>query len=231
PPPYPLPDHKTRSVLRTRSHQAEGYNELRFDDARDAEQIHLHAQRDLDLITRNDRSETIERHSHLGVHGDRLAEVRGNEHLTVQGERREHTAADQHFTVDGTLHLKAGQAWLSESGRELHIKAGHQVVLDAGAEITLEAGGSFIKVDPSGVTLSGPSVRLNSGGSPGSGSGQAARTPALPEDAKTREPAVAQVGTEPDGPRIEPARQEAALRGEMALTQPCTPAGDDQGSA
>uniref|UniRef100_UPI0012E9C6A7 type VI secretion system Vgr family protein n=1 Tax=Thioalkalivibrio sp. ALE20 TaxID=545275 RepID=UPI0012E9C6A7 len=183
PPPYPLPEHKTRSVLRTRSHQAEGYNELRFDDARDAEQIHLHAQRDLDLITRNDRSETIERHSHLGVHGDRLAEVRGNEHLTVQGERREHTAADQHLTVDGTLHQRFGTAQLVEAGREIHHAAGTKIVLDAGAEITLQAGGSFIKVDPSGVTLSGPNVRLNSGGSPGSGSPPQVQMPEHPRSA------------------------------------------------
>ncbi|WP_019592908.1 type VI secretion system Vgr family protein [Thioalkalivibrio sp. ALE18] len=183
PPPYPLPEHKTRSVLRTRSHQADGYNELRFDDARDAEQIHLHAQRDLDLITRNDRSETIERHSHLGVHGDRLAEVRGNEHLTVQGERREHTAADQHLTVDGTLHQRFGTAQLVEAGREIHHAAGTKIVLDAGAEITLEAGGSFIKIDPSGVTVSGPNVRLNSGGSPGSGSPPQVQMPEHPRSA------------------------------------------------
>ncbi|RLK46391.1 hypothetical protein DFR31_2680, partial [Alkalispirillum mobile] len=120
------------------------------------------------------------RHSHLTVHGDRLAEVRGDAHLTVQGERRERTAGDQHLTVEGTLHLKAGQAWLSESGRELHLKAGQKAVLEAGAEITLQAGGSFIKLDPAGITLSGAAIRINSGGSPGSGSGQQMQAPELP---------------------------------------------------
>lgn len=49
-----------------------------------------------------------------------------------------------------------------------------KIVIEAGgAEVTLKAGGSFVKVDPSGgVTVSGPLVRMNSGGGgPGSGSG------------------------------------------------------------
>ncbi|MCA6976574.1 type VI secretion system tip protein TssI/VgrG, partial [Pectobacterium carotovorum] len=32
PSPYPLPAHKTRTVLRTKTHQGEGFNELRFED-------------------------------------------------------------------------------------------------------------------------------------------------------------------------------------------------------
>ncbi|MGB3598671.1 MAG: type VI secretion system tip protein VgrG, partial [Pseudomonas neustonica] len=48
---------------------------------------------------------------------------------------------------------------------------------EAGMEITFKVGGSFVKLDPSGVTLVGPSVKINSGGSPGKGSGAA---PALP---------------------------------------------------
>ncbi|MEB3735656.1 hypothetical protein ULF88_19875 [Halopseudomonas pachastrellae] len=42
-------------------------------------------------------------------------------------------------------------------------------MIDAGMEITLKAGGSFIKIDPSGVTITGANIRLNSGGSPGQG--------------------------------------------------------------
>ena len=54
-----------------------------------------------------------------------------------------------------------------------------KVVLEAGSEITFKAGGSFVKIDPSGITLVGPSVKMNSGGSPGSGTGAA---PLLPEE-------------------------------------------------
>ncbi|MDC0662910.1 type VI secretion system Vgr family protein [Marinobacter sp. SS21] len=179
-PPYALPEHKTRTVLKTQSHKGEGSNELRFEDEAGQEQIYLHAQRDLDLLTEHDRTEVIKHDSHLTVENDRIGHIKANDHLTVNGERREQIGQDHSFNVTGTLHLKAGTAWLSESGTELHIKAGQKAIIEAGAEITLKAGGSFVKIDPSGVALSGPTVKLNGGGSPGSGSGQSVQVPGLP---------------------------------------------------
>ncbi|MDC8805598.1 hypothetical protein PRZ61_19275, partial [Halomonas pacifica] len=150
-----------------------------------AEQIWLHAQKDLELLTLNDRTETIRRDSHLAIERHRLGEIHGDDHLTVHGQRHTQVKGEggQHLTVHGSLHLEAGQAWLTESGRELHIKAGHKVVLNAGREITLKAGGSFIKLDASGVTLVGPRIKINAGGSPGTGSGQQAEAPRLPGEA------------------------------------------------
>uniref|UniRef100_UPI0004869015 type VI secretion system Vgr family protein n=1 Tax=Litchfieldella anticariensis TaxID=258591 RepID=UPI0004869015 len=179
-PPYALPEHKTRTVIRTQTHQGDGFNELRFEDAKDREQIWLHAQKDLELLTEHDRTEEIRNDSHLTVKRDRIGEIDRDDHLSVHGQRHEKTDADRHLLVRGSLHVRAGQAWLSESGRELHIKAGQQVVLEAGSELTLNAGGSFLKLDGSGVTIVGPTVRMNAGGSPGRGSGQAVESPLLP---------------------------------------------------
>ncbi|HTN29489.1 MAG TPA: hypothetical protein VL178_01485 [Pseudomonas sp.] len=44
-------------------------------------------------------------------------------------------------------------------------------MIEAGSELTVQAGGSFIKLDAGGVTVVGAEVKLNSGGSAGSGSG------------------------------------------------------------
>ncbi|RHW19526.1 hypothetical protein C2846_18365 [Pseudomonas jilinensis] len=52
------------------------------------------------------------------------------------------------------------------------------MVIEAGSELTLSAGGSFIHISPAGISLSGPGIKLNAGGSPGKGSGAA---PKLPE--------------------------------------------------
>ncbi|RTR03356.1 type VI secretion system Vgr family protein [Halomonas nitroreducens] len=183
-PPYPLPEHKTRTVIRTQTHQGEGFNELRFEDQHDQEQIWLHAERDLELLTENDRTEEIRRDSHLTVKRDHIEELDRDDHHSVHGERREKSDGAQHLTIDGSLHLSAGQAWLTESGRELHIKAGQKVVMEAGSELTLKAGGSFLKVDGGGITISGPSVKVNAGGSPGSGTGQGAQAPLRPGHAE-----------------------------------------------
>jgi type VI secretion system secreted protein VgrG len=184
-PPYELPAHKTRTVIRTQSHQAEGFNELRFEDEAGEEQIWLHAQKDLELLTNNNRTEEIGNDSHLTVHRHRISEIHADDHLSVHGQRHAQVDGDDHLIVGATRHEKIARAQLVEAGQEIHQKADSKTVIDAGAEITLKAGGSFIKLDPSGITIVGSQVKINSGGSPGAGSGPGAAEALLPSGATT----------------------------------------------
>ena len=191
-PPYELPRHKSRTVLRTETHQGSGFNELRFEDQAGQEEIYLHGQRDLNAEIQHDATWHIGHNQHTDIDNERVTRVRqvpgkdgapaslGNDHLTVEGEKRDHIKADYSLTVDGSQHQKLGEALLVEAGQEVHIKAGQKLVLEAGAELTLKVGGSFVKLDASGVTLVGSSIKMNSGGSPGNGSGWAGKMPGLP---------------------------------------------------
>jgi type VI secretion system secreted protein VgrG len=61
-PPFPLPDKRTQSGLRTRSTpkgDANTCNELRFEDKKGAEFIYLHAERDFQRIVENNDFQTI----------------------------------------------------------------------------------------------------------------------------------------------------------------------------
>ena len=200
-PPYALPEHKTRTTLKTQTHKGEGSNELRFEDEAEKEQIYVHAQKDLDLLTENNRTEVIQNDSHLTVGNHHKARIKGNDHVTVDGEKRESISGDYSLTVNASHHSKQGKGQLVEAGSEIHHKAGMKIVIEAGAEVTLKAGGSFVKVDPSGVTVSGPTVLVNSGGGPGSGSGAAAQLPEKPdliestEGSKVVPDSLAEVGT------------------------------------
>ncbi|EKO3980906.1 type VI secretion system tip protein VgrG [Vibrio fluvialis] len=178
--PYALPDNKTKTVLRTETHQGQGYNELSFEDQAGSEQIYLHAQKDFDGLIENDHTRVIKHDKHLTVENDRFTQIKNNQHLTVGGESRESVTGNRTLMVEGSLHVKTGSVWVNESGTEVHIKAGQKVVIEAGSEITVKAGGSFVKVDPAGVHLSGAGVNLNSGGSPGSGSGFSGQAATLP---------------------------------------------------
>ncbi|EKO3484638.1 type VI secretion system tip protein VgrG [Vibrio fluvialis] len=178
--PYALPDNKTKTVLRTETHQGQGYNELSFEDQAGSEQIYLHAQKDFDGLIENDHTSVIKHDKHLTVENDRFIQIKNNQHLTVGGESRESVTGNRTLMVEGSLHVKTGSVWVNESGTEVHIKAGQKVVIEAGSEITVKAGGSFVKVDPAGVHLSGAGVNLNSGGSPGSGSGFSGQAATLP---------------------------------------------------
>ncbi|EKO3413736.1 type VI secretion system tip protein VgrG [Vibrio fluvialis] len=178
--PYALPDNKTKTVLRTETHQGQGYNELSFEDQAGSEKIYLHAQKDFDGLIENDHTSVIKHDKHLTVENDRFTQIKNNQHLTVGGESRESVTGNRTLMVEGSLHVKTGSVWVNESGTEVHIKAGQKVVIEAGSEITVKAGGSFVKVDPAGVHLSGAGVNLNSGGSPGSGSGFSGQAATLP---------------------------------------------------
>ncbi|MBA0205788.1 type VI secretion system tip protein TssI/VgrG, partial [Pectobacterium aroidearum] len=180
PSPYPLPANKTRTVLRTKTHQGEGFNELRFEDQAGQEEIYLHGQKDLKALVENDVVWHIKHDAHTEIDNERVTRVKANDHLTVENEKRDHVKGDLSLTVDASMHQKLGQALLVEAGEEVHVKAGAKVVLEAGAELTLKVGGSFVKIDPSGVTLVGPGIKMNSGGSPGCGSGWAGQLPSLP---------------------------------------------------
>src|SRR5690606_12382141 len=61
-----------------------------------------------------------------------------------------------------------------------HYYAGSKVVIDAGMELTASGGGSFLKLDPSGVTLNGATIKMNSGGAPGKGTGLSNLAPVIP---------------------------------------------------
>lgn len=178
--PYSLPDNKTKTVLRTETHQGQGYNELSFEDQAGTEQILLHAQKDFDALIEHDHTEVIRHDQHLTVVNDRFTRIQRNQHLTVEGEGRSKIALDSSHEVGSSLQHKVGQRIAVEAGKEISLKSGSKIVVEAGAELTLKAGGSFVKVDAGGVHLVGPAINLNAGGSAGSGSAYAGQIAAVP---------------------------------------------------
>ncbi|MEH6560492.1 MAG: type VI secretion system tip protein VgrG, partial [Marinobacter sp.] len=109
------------------------------------------------------------------------------------------------------------------------IKAGQKVVIEAGAEITLKAGGSFVKIDPSGVSMSGVTIKLNAGGAAGKGSGQKVGVPEMPglvEKAGIVSSAPEQLPESPQRPIAKPdqirALKNAANQGK-GICQVCSP--------
>ncbi|WP_217477802.1 type VI secretion system tip protein TssI/VgrG [Stutzerimonas stutzeri] len=179
--PYDLPANKTRSVFKTLSSPGGGgYNELRIEDRKGAEQIYLHAQRDWDENIEHDQKISVGHERHDTVEANSYSEFRAEEHLIVVGDRKVEIKPDDHLTIAQAQHITLGTAQLTKAGREIHLKAGQKMVIEAGIELTLKAGGSFIKLDPGGITLSGPLARINAGGSPGKGSGIKIKSPVLP---------------------------------------------------
>jgi len=178
--PYALPANKTRSTFKTLSSMGGGgYNELRIEDKKGQEQIYLHAQRDWDENIEHDQKIRVGNERHDTVEQNSYTEFKAEEHHTVYEDRKVEARANDHLTVGVNQHIKIGTGQFIDAGQEIHLSSGMKVVLEAGAELTLVGGGSFIKIDAGGVTMSGPTININSGGSPGSGTGAAPLMPGV----------------------------------------------------
>jgi type VI secretion system secreted protein VgrG len=79
------------------------------------------------------------------------------------------------------LYLKIGQNFGAEAAMNVHIKGGMNLVLEAGTQLSIKGGAGSIVLDPSGVSITGPMVKINSGGSAGSGAGAKPMAPAAPD--------------------------------------------------
>nr|WP_218573284.1 type VI secretion system tip protein VgrG [Pseudomonas sp. L-22-4S-12] len=176
--PYDLPAHKTRTVFKTLSSPGGGgYNELRIEDRKGQEQIYLHAQKDWDENVENDQKIRIGHERHDTVEANSYTELKAEEHRTTRADRKTEARSNDHLTVASTQHIKLGSGQFTETGNEIHYHAGSKVVIEAGMELTAKGGGSWLKLDPGGVTLSGATIKINSGGAPGVGSGIAVLPP------------------------------------------------------
>ncbi|MFQ6554306.1 type VI secretion system Vgr family protein [Aestuariibius insulae] len=107
--PYPLPEHKTKSVFRSDSHQSKGFNELAFEDATGAENISMHAQKDQTLKVLNNRMKRVDNDQVESVGQNKSIEV-GNNHQERVGGSMNLTVGGSKAPLFGALAAIAGQA-------------------------------------------------------------------------------------------------------------------------
>ncbi|HHA2248437.1 TPA: type VI secretion system tip protein VgrG [Enterobacter ludwigii] len=97
--PYELPHNKTRTVIRTDTHQGTGFNELSFEDAATLEQVFLHAQKDHDTIINNDHRQSVGHDQHLSVAQDKFERTDRHSHRTVGQDDYELIHQDRHQSI------------------------------------------------------------------------------------------------------------------------------------
>ena len=130
--PYPLPDNKTRSGIKTHSSTGSGNNELRFEDKAGSEEIFLQAQRDYNKVVLNNETVKITQDTTTTVEkGNRSVTVsQGNDGLTVS-------------TGDHTITVSAGGS-----------------TIKAAKSILLQVGGNSVRIDTDGITLVGSKISV-----------------------------------------------------------------------
>ncbi|WP_033569409.1 type VI secretion system tip protein TssI/VgrG [Dickeya undicola] len=165
--PYPLPAHRTRTTLRSKTHKGQGFNELSFEDATDNEEIFIHAQKNMAIRVLNSKDERVDynRTTSIGhdeelvIANNRKVTVEGNQDHKITGHNLTLTEGDHGIQVKGDLAQKVSGVFSVDSNGDLTLQSGNK--------LTLRVGGSFIVIHAGGVDIKGPAINLNSGGSPG----------------------------------------------------------------
>ncbi|WP_437306039.1 type VI secretion system Vgr family protein [Sorangium sp. So ce388] len=195
PPPYALPQHATRAVWRSQSTpDADGFNEISFEDQRGQERFYERAERDKESLVRNDERLTVGRHrsrlvrgeEDIALGGSRREEIGGSLHRTVHDEERAEIRGSLSATVGGDRQEEIGGRYAVEVGGAVHVAAGGPIVLEA-PDITLKAPGGFVRVTAGGVVIDGGAVLIQKGGGPGAGAGSDPAPPERPGNAGAAE--------------------------------------------
>ncbi|NHB97798.1 type VI secretion system tip protein VgrG [Photorhabdus stackebrandtii] len=153
-PPGTLPGSKTQMAFRSKTHKGEGYNELRFEDAKGSEALSLHAQRDMNTVVLNDR-ETRVMHNHTeSIGNDQILSVRKNRHKEVTGDEVSAITGLRQITVekDSLLNVK--------NNIQIQSRAGGIEIATAGGSITLDSAGN-IRIQGATITINGKQVNVN----------------------------------------------------------------------
>ena len=132
------------------------------------------------------------------IQGSYTEEIGQNSNLKVGQSQNEKIGMNYSLQVGQNQYNKAGMLYVVDSGQEVHIKGGMNVVIDGGMGVCLSGPGGFISIDPSGVTIQGILVKINSGGAPLQGS------PAVPMDPQA--PGSPTAPTAPKWPGDDPSK-------------------------
>ena len=196
-PPYDLPANQTQSGMKSRSSKsgdAATFNELRFEDKKDSEQIYFHAEKDFERVVENNDilkvgfekkdpgDQTIE------IWNDRTTTIKeGNETVTVEkgdrtitiakgAENLEVSEGDRTVTVatgNDTHNVDTGDRSVTVNGNDaLEVSTGNLTIKVAAGKITIEAmqsiemkvGTNTFKIDQSGVTVKGAMIKVEGTG-------------------------------------------------------------------
>ncbi|MCA0872580.1 type VI secretion system tip protein VgrG [Seohaeicola saemankumensis] len=189
-PPYKYPDDQTQLGLKTNSSKGGGgYNELMFEDKKDAELMRVQAQKDHQFLIKNKSVVTIGQPKiDAGKHDDEgsLSQVvrnnvtetiqEGNRYVTIEkgdeeykietGSQLLEIKTDKTQKIEGkhTKTITGNDATTVKTGNmTVDVKSG-KITMTAAIEILLKVGGSSIKIDNSGVTIKGPIIKIQADG-------------------------------------------------------------------
>ncbi len=190
--PYSLPDNQTRSTIKSNSSKGgSGFNEIRFEDKKDSEEVYIHAQKDYadeilhdrtttvgndrTVTVKNNRTTTIQQKDETLIvdkgnrtvkvnTGNETHEVKGKRDLTVTGKETHTNNADFTMNVTGNFTLKVSGDIAIEASGKVSIKSGTTLTNEAGSDLTNKATGNLVNDAGQSMTNKAKMSMENNGG-------------------------------------------------------------------
>jgi type VI secretion system secreted protein VgrG len=159
-PPYELPAKKTQSGIKSRSTKggnASNFNEIRFEDEKGREELHMRAEKDMSTLVKHDQSLTVGADRSMTVEGNRSATVKKDDAVTIEGEHHLTVtkAVTEIFKDDHTLKVTGQQNLDVEKDKNEHVKLAYTLTTDKAFHLNQEA---------THLTFEGTNVTLDSAG-------------------------------------------------------------------
>ncbi|AKT37017.1 type VI secretion system Vgr family protein [Chondromyces crocatus] len=152
-PPYALPGAKTTSALKSMSSPGGGgYNEIKMGDSAGGQGVGVHAQKDLNVIIRNDKVEDVgaDEERSIAVNGSRSVkvddsvQVGGNQRVDVGAVRSQNIGANQDITIGGNDTSNATANFIEKIGGDrAHSVGGNWITICNG--LTQSVQGNFTR--------------------------------------------------------------------------------------
>jgi type VI secretion system secreted protein VgrG len=168
-PPYTLPGEQTKSTIKSNSSKGGGgFNELRFEDKKDSEEIFIQAQKDFNRVVKNDDTLKVDNNQAVNVAKDRTLDVGGNQTTTITGDQK--VTVSKTIVVEATtsIELKVGSSSIKIEPAKITLKATQIAVeadaamdIKAGAMMTVKAGAPMSIKSDAILTVEGALVKIN----------------------------------------------------------------------
>jgi len=191
-PPYELPANKTQSGIKSRSSMqgtSNHFNEFRFEDEKDKEEIYLHAEKNLKTVVENTENRTTYNNrkavvgssdnarptdaiEELVVHGMRLITIHGNDGLVVldgdKGRKVQVRDGDYELEIqkgDHLINVDMGDSITEVKAGDITVNAAAGMIkMTAAKSIEFSVGSNSVLIDTKGVTIKGALINSEATG-------------------------------------------------------------------
>ncbi len=146
-PPYELPANKTQSGIKSRSSKGgtpQNFNEIRFEDKKDSEEVYVHAEKDYNSHVENDQSTAVEHDQFNTIGNDRTKDIGNNETNTVGNDQSSSIGNNQTITIGNNQTVSIGKNQDISVETDLSISIGSNESINIGKDLSENVGGESI---------------------------------------------------------------------------------------